>query len=470
MKKFLDKDFLLHTRTAKKLFHNVAKKMPIFDFHNHLSAKEIWEDACYENLAQAWLGHDHYKWRAMRAFGIEEQLITGSAPDYDKYISFVKTVRGAIGNPLYHWTHMELQRYFQIMDPINEENANVIWNRCNAMLKTKEYSIRNLLRMQHVTALCTTDDPVDNLEYHKKLKEERFEIAVMPTFRPDRIIAIEKTDFNEYVGLLGESAKQNIANIDNLLDALKNRISFFKENGCLVSDHSLENNFYRETTKKQADEIFQKKLKNKSLSNIEIESYKAYILRSLGREYARQNMVMQMHIGALRNNDTALQNSIGDNVGSDSCSDLVYAHQLSSLLDAMKRKDELPRTILYNLNPKDNEMLAAMCGNFQNNGGKAKVQFGPAWWFNDHKAGIEEQIEIYSRQGILNSNVGMLTDSRSYLSYPRHEYYRRILCNKIGDWVETGEYPLDMKYLKEIVRGICYQNAIEYFKLSLEGK
>ncbi len=466
MKKFMDDNFLLGNEAAIVLFHTAAKDEPIIDYHNHLSPKEIYEDKCFENIGEAWLKGDHYKWRAMRANGISERLITGDAPYYDKFLAWADTVQKLIGNPLYHWTHMELQRYFGVMEPLTPDNAKEIWDVCNEKLRTKEYSVRNLLRMQKVSVLCTTDDPADSLEWHRKIREDGFEIKVLPSFRPERAIGIEKDDFAEYISRLSEVAGTAIKSVSDLLLALEKRMLFFAENGCRVSDHSLESTFYVETTPDEVNALFKKKMGGEALSEEECGKFKGYMLTELGKKYAKSGLVMQLHIGAIRSNSKRCLALLGADTGFDSLNDFNYAPQLSALLNAMDITDELPKTILYCLNPKDTEMLAAMAGNFCGNesGIKGKVQLGAAWWFCDHKNGMERQIEAMSDVSLISTSIGMLTDSRSFLSFPRHELYRRILCNKIGSWVENGEYPLDEDYLKEMVKDICGRNAVKYFE------
>ena len=464
MKQFLDENFLLKNDTAKTLYHSYAKNMPIFDFHNHLSAEEIYKDCCFENIARVWLGGDHYKWRAMRAYGIPEEQITGNkVSDWEKFKAWAKTVQAAMGNPLYHWTHLELQRYFGITKPLTPENAKEIWDKCNEKLRQEEYSVRNLLQMQQVKALCTTNDPLEDLDYHRKLKDEGYQIQVLPTFRPDRAIALEKDDFVPYIRELGEKVGYELASIDLLLDALKDRLDFFVKMGCVVSDHSLECNIYRESDRDEADLIYQKKREGREITPAEFGKYRGFVPRSLGREYHRRQMVMQLHIGALRNNSSRMFRITGADSGFDGMNDFHYAPEISALLDSMDKTDELPKTVLYCLNPNDMEMLAVMAGNFQGGQIKGKVQLGAAWWFNDHKAGMEKHLEDLADVGILPTFIGMLTDSRSFLSFPRHEYFRRILCEKLGSWVEDGEYPPDLAYLGKAVEDICYGNAAAYF-------
>ncbi|MDK2808387.1 MAG: glucuronate isomerase [Clostridiales bacterium] len=462
MQPFIHDDFLLTNHTAKKLYHEHAASMPIFDFHNHLSPKEIYENKCYETLTDVWLRGDHYKWRAMRAFGVPEDLITGSQSDpYEAFLAWADTIQHAIGNPLYHWTHLELKRYFDIDETLSKETAPKIWALCNEKLRTPAYSVQNLLLRQNVKILCTTDDPADDLFYHKKLKEEGFAILVLPTFRLERALRIEKEDYLSYLSKL---SNRPLACIDDLLTALKERLAYFIEAGCRISDHSLEDTFYVPTSYEKANEVFQKRLNGDLPTALECALFKSFVLQEQGKEYAKHNIVMQLHIGALRNNASRMYKALGADTGFDSQNDFTYAPQLSGLLNAMDQDDALPKTILYYLNPKDADMLASMAGNFQGNSLsiKGKVQLGSAWWLCDHKRGMEHQMEVLANSGLLSTFIGMLTDSRSFLSYSRHEYFRRILCNKIGTWVENGEYPSDMAFLGKMVESICYTNAVDY--------
>ena len=468
MASFINEDFMLYNGTGKELYHNAAEELPIIDFHNHLSAQEIYEDKSYNNLSEVWLGGDHYKWRAMRAAGIREEYITGQADPYDKFLAWAGTVQECFGNPLYHWTHLELARYFGIYENLNRETAPAIWEKANARLQGG-LSARALLKMQKAEVLCTTDDPADSLIWHKKLKEDASlsGLRVLPTFRPDRAVHLERQDFPEYLGQLGEAAQIKIDSAASLLEALTRRLEYFVEMGCPVADHSLEGPFFAEADEGEAERIFRKRLAGQSLLPEELAAYKGYILSRLGRLYAGRNLVMQLHIGALRNNSARNFRQLGADTGFDSLNDFSFAPQLGRLLDAMDRTDELPKTILYCLNPKDTPMLAAMAGNFQGNsrGIRGKVQLGAAWWFCDHAHGMEEQMQALMDVGLLPAFVGMLTDSRSFLSFPRHEYFRRILCNKVGEIVEKGQYPRDMEYLSRMVRDICYENARQYFSL-----
>lgn len=465
MKSFIHDDFLLQTETAKILYHGYAEKMPIIDFHNHLNPKEIYEDLCYDNISDTWLGGDHYKWRAMRANGIPENLITGDGNSYDKFIAWADTAQNCFGNPLYHWTHMELKRYFEIDQTLSPKTAEEIWNTCNQKLQTPEYSVRNLLRMQNVSVLCTTDDPADDLKWHKKLKEDGFEIQVLPTFRPEKALGIEKDGFAKYIELLEDVTGTALTSLELLIEALIKRLDYFASCGCRVTDHSLEGDFYVPASYSKANTIYQKGLIGITPTSSESAMYRGYVLTALGKEYAKRNLVMQLHIGALRNNSARMFHQIGVDSGFDSSNDFNYAPQLSALMSAMDQTDELPKTVLYYLNPKDAEMLSAMSGNFQGNnlGIRGKVQLGSAWWLCDHKNGMERQMDALADTGLLSTFIGMLTDSRSFLSFSRHEYFRRILCNKVGNLVEHGEYPGDMEYLGKMIQNICCNNAKTYF-------
>lgn len=489
MTSFMNNDFLLQTDTAKQLYHNYASQEPIFDFHNHLSPMEIFENKSLGNLANAWLDHDHYKWRAMRAAGVPEEVITGhirkdgsvksdeerggkeavEKADYERYLAFVKTLQGCIGNPLYHWSHLELQRYFDVKEPVTEDNAKQIWDKCNALLAQPDFAPRGLLEKMNVKALCTTDDPLDSLEYHKKLAAEWKNVKVLPSFRPDLAINAENPAYPTYISKLQEMTGIKITNIDDMIKAFGIRMDYFKSCGSVVSDHSLETDFFMPTTKDDVNYIFEKAWIGKKLSHDELAQYKGYVLIELGKLYAQKGFVMQIHIGALRDNNSAMLANAGKNIGEDSLHDFNYASQLGAVLNGIYSgcnnsafripHSAFPKVILYNLNPKDNEALATMAANFRN------CIFGPAWWFNDHKDGIEEQIRVFARTSVLSSYVGMLTDSRSFLSYPRHEYFRRILCNYIGNLVENGEFPADEKLLGEMVKKISFQNSIDFFNI-----
>ena len=463
MKNFMDSDFLLQTDTAKMLYHDAAETMPIFDYHNHLNQKAILEDSQMDNLTQVWLGGDHYKWRAMRAMGVPEELITGNGSDYDKFLAWARTIENSIGNPLYHWTHLELQRYFGITAPLSEASAKQIWDSANEQMRSKEFSVRNLILRQNVKYMCTTDDPADDLEAHKALKNENFGCTVLPTFRPEKAMAIEKPGYADYIAKLSEVSGVDIKNVDDLMKALEKRMDYFISVGCVVTDHSLEGCFYQPATVEDVDRVMKKRLEGEELTAAECGMYKGYVMIALGKMYARKNIVMQLHIGALRNNSSRQLAAIGVDSGFDSMDDIKYASYLSTMLNEMDKENLLPKTVLYSLNPNDNEMLASMAGNFQGGGIRGKMQFGTAWWFNDHKPGMEAQLTVLSSIGLLSPFIGMLTDSRSFLSFPRHEYFRRILCNVVGNWVENGEYPNHPDFLKEMINNISYNNAYNYF-------
>ena len=463
MKNFMDSDFLLQTDTAKMLYHDAAETMPIFDYHNHLNQKAILEDSQMDNLTQVWLGGDHYKWRAMRAMGVPEELITGNGSDYDKFLAWARTIENSIGNPLYHWTHLELQCYFGITAPLSEATAKQIWDSANEQMRSKEFSVRNLILRQNVKYMCTTDDPADDLEAHKALKNENFGCTVLPTFRPEKAMAIEKPGYADYIAKLSEVSGVDIKNVDDLMKALEKRMDYFISVGCVVTDHSLEGCFYQPATVEDVDRVMKKRLEGEELTAAECGMYKGYVMIALGKMYARKNIVMQLHIGALRNNSSRQLAAIGVDSGFDSMDDIKYASYLSTMLNEMDKENLLPKTVLYSLNPNDNEMLASMAGNFQGGGIRGKMQFGTAWWFNDHKPGMEAQLTVLSSIGLLSPFIGMLTDSRSFLSFPRHEYFRRILCNVVGNWVENGEYPNHPDFLKEMINNISYNNAYNYF-------
>ena len=463
MKNFMDSDFLLQTDTAKMLYHDAAETMSIFDYHNHLNQKAILEDSQMDNLTQVWLGGDNYKWRAMRAMGVPEELITGNGSDYDKFLAWARTIENSIGNPLYHWTHLELQRYFGITAPLSEATAKQIWDSANEQMRSKEFSVRNLILRQNVKYMCTTDDPADDLEAHKALKNENFGCTVLPTFRPEKAMAIEKPGYADYIAKLSEVSGVDIKNVDDLMKALEKRMDYFISVGCVVTDHSLEGCFYQPATVEDVDRVMKKRLEGEELTAAECGMYKGYVMIALGKMYARKNIVMQLHIGALRNNSSRQLAAIGVDSGFDSMDDIKYASYLSTMLNEMDKENLLPKTVLYSLNPNDNEMLASMAGNFQGGGIRGKMQFGTAWWFNDHKPGMEAQLTVLSSIGLLSPFIGMLTDSRSFLSFPRHEYFRRILCNVVGNWVENGEYPNHPDFLKEMINNISYNNAYNYF-------
>ncbi|KAJ52600.1 glucuronate isomerase [Clostridium tetanomorphum] len=464
MRKFMDENFLLSNDTAINLYNNYAKNMPIIDYHCHLNPQEIFENKKFKNITEAWLYADHYKWRAMRSNGIDEKFITGDASDYEKFMAWAKTMPMAIGNPLYHWTHLELQRYFGIYDVLSEKTAPTIWEKANKLLNGEGFGARDLINKSNVKILCTTDDPTDSLEYHIKLKEDtEFNVKVLPALRPDKGLQINADDFTLWIEKLEKVYKKSIKSYDEFLKALESRVRFFHSVGCRISDHGFSSLTYVETSKEEVEHIFTKALKGEKVTKKEESMYVIYTLQFLGRLYSELAWTMQLHIGALRNNNTKMFRQLGPDAGFDSINDEKVAYSLSRLLDSLEAENSLPKTILYTLNPKDNYVLSTMLGNFQGAEVPGKIQFGSAWWFLDNKEGMIEQMKTVANTGLLSRFVGMLTDSRSFLSYTRHEYFRRILCNLIGEWVENGEVPDDMEFLGSAVEGICFNNAKNYF-------
>lgn len=464
MKKFMDENFLLSNDTAINLYNSYAKDMPIIDYHCHLSPKEIFENKTFKNITEAWLYGDHYKWRAMRSNGIDEKYITGNASDYEKFMAWARTMPMAIGNPLYHWTHLELQRFFGIYEVLNEKTAPAIWEKVNGLLNGDGFGARDLITKSNVKALCTTDDPIDSLEYHIKLKADTgFGVKVLPAFRPDKGLQINKDTFIPWVDELQKVYKKDIKSYDEFLKALESRVRFFNEVGCRISDHGIDSIIYIEASKEEVSEIFTKSLSGQIVSCDEESKYKTYTLQFLGKLYSELNWTMQLHLAAQRNNNTKMLKQLGPDTGFDCINDEQVAYPISRLLDSLESDNCLPKTILYTLNPKDNYVLSTMIGNFQGTQVPGKMQFGAAWWFLDSKEGMIEQMKTLASTGLLSRFVGMLTDSRSFLSYTRHEYFRRILCNLIGEWVENGEFPDDIELLGNIVKGICYNNAKNYF-------
>ncbi|MCM1989158.1 glucuronate isomerase [Oceanirhabdus seepicola] len=468
MKKFMDDNFLLNNNAAIELYHNHARKMPIYDYHCHLSSKEIAENKSYKNITELWLGGDHYKWRAMRSNGIEEKFITGNANDYDKFKAWAKTMPCCIGNPLYQWSHLELKRYFNIDELLSENTADVIWNRCNEMLNSEEFTARELIKKSNVEVICTTDDPIDSLEYHKIIRnDESFDVKVLPTFRPDKAINICNDGFSDWINKLSQVSGIKIESYEDFLNALENRINYFNIEGCRISDHSLECVFYEEATEEEIEDIFIKAISNGTLTKLEENKFKTRTFIFLGKVYSTLGWAMQIHIGALRNNNTRMFNLLGPDSGFDSIGDYSVAYPLSKLLNSMDMENNLPKTILYCLNPRDNEVIGTMIGNFQGGGIPGKIQFGSGWWFNDQKDGMIRQMTALSNLGLLSRFVGMVTDSRSFISYTRHEYFRRVLCNFVGEWVEKGEVPYDMELLGGMIEDICYNNSKKYFGIGL---
>lgn len=463
MKKFMDEDFLLTTETAKNLYHNYAEKLPIIDYHCHLSPQEIYEDVRYENITQVWLGADHYKWRQMRSNGVEEKYITGDASDREKFQKWAETLEKAIGNPLYHWSHLELKKYFGYEGHLCGDTAQEVWDLTSEKLKQDNMSARGLILQSNVDTICTTDDPIDSLEWHRKIKEDGFEVKVLPAWRPDKAMNIEKADFAQYITKLAQVSGVEIKDFDSLIEALKNRMDFFAENGCTVSDHGLEYVMYESYEPAEVNEIVKTRLSDGVLTKTEARKYKTAFMTALGREYAKKNWVMQLHYGVQRDLNKKVFNALGPDAGIDAINTYSSSIEMGQYLNALAIDDSLPKTIIYSLNPADNAAIGTVIGCFQDSSAVGKIQHGAAWWFNDHKTGMMEQMTSLANLGLLGNFVGMLTDSRSFLSYTRHEYFRRIMCELIGGWVENGEYPDDEKALKQIVEGISYYNCKNYF-------
>ena len=463
MKKFMDEDFLLTTETAKNLYHNYAEKLPIIDYHCHLSPQEIYEDVRYENITQVWLGADHYKWRQMRSNGVEEKYITGDASDREKFQKWAETLEKAIGNPLYHWSHLELKKYFGYEGHLCGDTAQEVWDLTSEKLKQENMSARGLILQSNVDTICTTDDPIDSLEWHRKIKEDGFEVKVLPAWRPDKAMNIEKADFAQYITKLAQVSGVEIKDFDSLIEALKNRMDFFAENGCTVSDHGLEYVMYESYEPAEVNEIVKIRLSDGVLTKTEERKYKTAFMTALGREYAKKNWVMQLHYGVQRDLNKKVFNALGPDAGIDAINTYSSSIEMGQYLNALAIDDSLPKTIIYSLNPADNAAIGTVIGCFQDSSAVGKIQHGAAWWFNDHKTGMMEQMTSLANLGLLGNFVGMLTDSRSFLSYTRHEYFRRIMCELIGGWVENGEYPDDEKALKQIVEGISYYNCKNYF-------
>ncbi len=464
MKPFMDKDFLLTTDAARELFHDAAEHMPILDFHCHLNPNEIAENTRFRNIGHLMLGGDHYKWRAMLSYGVEERLIRGDADDKEKFLAYARMLPNAIGNPLYHWTHLELQRVFDIYEPLNEQTAESVWERTSEMLTREEFRARGLIDRFHVDALCTTDDPADDLAAHKRIAEASdLNARVLPAFRPDKAINIDRPGFAEYIARLSASAGVQIRCLDDLLSALDARVDYFHALGARISDHALDEVPVGEIDMRKAEKALRAALSGEEIKDKHAASYKLVVLCALGEMYNKRGWAQQYHIGAMRNNNSRMFAAYGPDVGFDSIIDSPVARGLSRLLDEQDRRGALPKTVLYNLDPSVNAVIGSMIGNFQQSGTRGKMQMGAAWWFLDQRDGMTEQIKWLANLGLLSQFVGMLTDSRSFISYPRHEYFRRILCETLGNWVEYGEYPADMPFLKGMVRDICFGNAKAYF-------
>ncbi len=466
MKAFMDKDFLLSTETAKHLYHDYAAPQPIIDFHCHLNPQEIWEDRQFDNITQVWLGGDHYKWRLMRSFGVEERYITGDATDREKFQKWAETLSLAIGNPLYHWSHLELKNYFGYNGHLTAGNAEEVWNLCNEKLAQPEFSARNLILRSNTAVICTTDDPADTLEWHRRLAslqdsaDAAFPVRVLPSFRPDKALGIEKTDYLEYLKRLGTPK-----NFSELVETLKRRLDYFVSIGCRVTDHGMAFVPYAPASRNTVEAIYRRRLEGKMPNALEEELFKTALLLELGRAYKKRGLVMQLHFGVIRDLSERVFGKLGPDAGIDAIGDQAPITKLAGFLNALDKTDEMPKTIVYSLNPNDNAAIETVMGAFQTEEARGKLQHGSAWWFNDHKNGMRQQLESLAAEGHLATFVGMLTDSRSFLSYARHEYFRRILCELVGAMVENGEYPNDEQLLRQIICGISFENAKRYFEL-----
>lgn len=464
MKKFLDENFLLQSKTAQKLYHDFAKQMPVIDYHCHLPPDQIAGDLNFQNLTHAWLYGDHYKWRAMRTNGVNEAFVTGNKSDREKFQKWAETVPYTLRNPLYHWTHLELQRYFDVYELLDGNSAENVYQECSDKLRSPEYSVRNLLRKMNVKVVCTTDDPVDSLEHHKKIQEDGFEIRILPAFRPDKAMNVDNAAaFNQYLSLLEAAANKNIATFSDYADALKSRHDFFGTMNCSVSDHGLEQIYVEEYTDAEIEAIFNKIRSGNELNGEERLKFRSAMLYLFAIWDHEKGWVQQYHLGALRNNNSRMMKQLGPDTGWDSIGDFSQGRALAKFLDRLDKTNQLTKTILYNLNPSDNELMATMIGNFNDGSVPGKIQFGSAWWFLDQKDGMTKQINVLSNMGLLSRFVGMLTDSRSFLSFPRHEYFRRLLCNLFGEEIENGELPNDLDWTGKIISDICYNNARNYF-------
>ncbi|GIZ08893.1 glucuronate isomerase [Flavobacterium sp. UMI-01] len=461
---FISDNFLLENKYAEELYHNYSKNQPIIDYHNHLSPQFIAEDKIFDNITKVWIDGDHYKWRAMRTLGINEQFITGNGSDKDKFLNWAKTVPYTMRNPLYHWTHLELARYFDIYDLLNEKSAEKIYIETSEKMNSAAYSTQNLLRKVNAEFVCTTEDPIDNLAYHQQLAKSNYEIKVSTAFRPDKAILISNDGYNDYINTLSEVAEITIASYADLCAALRKRIEYFDTKGCKLCDHGLDQIYYENYTENEVVAIFKKKREGKELSHEETLKFQSALLVFLCETYHEFGWVQQFHLGALRNNNARMHRILGPDTGWDSIGDYPQAQKLSAFLNGLDSKDKLTKTIIYNLNPADNEVMATMIGNFNDGSVKGKVQFGSGWWFLDQKDGMTKQLNALSNMGLISCFVGMLTDSRSFLSFPRHEYFRRILCNLLGDEMKRGELPNDMEWIGKMVADISYHNAKEYFK------
>ncbi|MBR4067799.1 MAG: glucuronate isomerase [Clostridia bacterium] len=464
MRAFMDKDFLLNTPTAVKLFHEFSADCPIIDYHCHISPREIYEDLHYESITQVWLGGDHYKWRLMRCAGVEEKYITGDASAHDKFIKWAEVLGKAIGNPLYHWSHLELRRFFGYEGILNKDTAEEVWNLCNAKLQQPDFGVRGLIARSNVETICTTDDPIDSLEWHEKLAADpTIKTAVLPAWRPDKAMNLEKPDYTDYLAKLAAASGVAINTFEDLKKALAVRMDYFAARNCVLSDHGLNFVAYSPASDAEVEVIFQKRLAGSEVTTEEQNIFKTACMLYVARQYRKLGWIMQLHYGCRRDNNPVMYDRLGPDTGFDTIDNYAPAGQTAAFLGALEATGDLPKTILYSLNPNDNQAIDTICGCFQSSEAVSKIQHGSAWWFNDHFTGMTDQLTSLASLGYLAGFVGMLTDSRSFLSYPRHEYFRRILCRLLGQWVEEGMFPDDMETLKEIVRGVSYENAKKYF-------
>lgn len=463
MKNLIHNNFLLENKYAELLYHEYAKTLPIIDYHNHLSPKAIAEDQRFENITEVWIAGDHYKWRAMRTLGINEKYITGDSSDEEKFNHWAKTLPFTLRNPLHHWSQLELARYFNEFELLTPANAQRIYQDTKSQIQSENFSVKNLLTQMNVKVLCTTEDPIDTLEHHQQLIKSNFTVKVSTAFRPDKSILIRNPDYNDYIDLLSIAARIEISDYDDLLQALEKRISFFHDNGCRLSDHGLTHVPYKISDRATVKKIFAKRRAGKKVSPLEEEQFQTAILLFLGEQYHKKGWVQQFHLGAMRNNNTRMLQQLGPDTGWDSIGNYPIAHDLSRFLDQLDTHNQLSKTILYNLNPSDNEMMATMIGNFNDGSLKGKIQWGSGWWFLDQLDGMTNQINTLSNMGLISCFIGMLTDSRSFLSFPRHEYFRRLLCNIFGNEIEKGILPNDPKWIGKIISDISFYNAKEYF-------
>ena len=470
MKKFMDSEFLLNNKTAQRLYHSYAENTPIVDYHCHIIPEQIANNMQFENITKIWLGGDHYKWRLMRANGVDESYITGEASDRDKFQKWAETLDMTFGNPIYHWSHLELQRYFGYEGVLTGKTAGDVWDLANEKLAKEDMKARALIRNSNVKLICTTDDPADTLEWHKVIADNREagDAVVFPAFRPDKAVVIERPEFLSYIEQLGKSANKEISSFQILTDVLQSRIDLFSSMGCRAADHGIDYVPFIETTPEEANQILQKKLTGKDISAEEALKYKTAVLLFLGEAYHKADWAMQLHFSCRRNVNSRMFVKLGPDTGFDCMSTDFSIAMLTQFLNALEVKDALPKTILYSLNPNDNAIIDSVINCFQGKGIVGKIQHGAAWWFNDHKCGMKEQMLSLASIGLFGSFIGMLTDSRSFLSYPRHEYFRRLLCDMLGEWVETGECPDDEELLAKYVKNISYNNAVKYFGLPLE--